>query len=92
MFVRPTVIGRVVQNPLRESKQTAKPATNAASSKAQPPPALTAGLRKQTGPPPTAARRQSTNAASTPTPAPRGAAARSSLRVRYDFPWRRYIY
>jgi dynactin 1 len=82
MFVRPTVVGRVVQNPLRESKQTAKTATSATAGKAQPQTALTTGIRKQPGLPPTAARRQSTNAASTPTPAPRGAAARSSLRVR----------
>lgn len=80
MFVRPTVVGRIVQ-PEPESKQTTKPATSAAGSKAQPKPGISTGMRKQTGLPPTAARRQSTNATSTPTPAPRGVAARSSLRV-----------
>jgi dynactin 1 len=75
MFVRPTVVGKVVQNPVRESKQTAKPTTSAA------------GPRKQPGLPPAAARRQSTNPTSTPTPAPRGAAARSSLRVCYGLLW-----
>ncbi|CAI7585110.1 unnamed protein product [Penicillium bialowiezense] len=80
MFVRPSVVGRVIPNPLRESKQTTKPATTAAGSKAQPQSGLAAGLRKQPGVPPVNTRRQSVNAASTPTPAPRGAAVRSSLR------------
>lgn len=81
MFVRPTVIGRIVHNPPQESKQTTRLATTATASKAQP--ALPAALRKQTGMPPDKARRGSINAASTPTPAPRGAVARSSLRVGY---------
>lgn len=85
MFVRPSVVGRVIPNPLRESKQTTKPATTAAGSKAQPQSGLAAGLRKQPGVPPVNTRRQSVNAASTPTPAPRGAAVRSSLRVRFGF-------
>ncbi|CAG8892282.1 unnamed protein product [Penicillium egyptiacum] len=79
MFVRPTVVGKVVRvEP--GSKQTTNPATSTAGSKAQPKPGISAGIRKQTGLPPTAARRQSTNAASTPTPAPKGVAARPSLR------------
>lgn len=82
MFVRPTVVGKVVPNPPRESKQTAKPATTAAASKTQPLNGLAAGLKKQAGAPPASVRRQSVNTASTPTPAPRGAAIRSSLRVR----------
>ncbi|CAG7973001.1 unnamed protein product [Penicillium salamii] len=80
MFVRPTVVGKVVPNPPRESKQTAKPATTAAASKTQPLNGLAAGLKKQAGAPPASVRRQSVNTASTPTPAPRGAAIRSSLR------------
>ncbi|KAJ6073186.1 hypothetical protein N7467_011271 [Penicillium canescens] len=80
MFVRPSIVGKVIQRqPVRESKQTAKPAASAAGSKA-PQPGLSAGLRKQPGLPPTAVRRQSTSTNSTPTPAPRGAAARPSLR------------
>ncbi|KAJ5189169.1 Dynein associated protein [Penicillium cf. griseofulvum] len=79
MFVRPTVVGKIVQ-PQPESKQHTKPATSVAASKVQHKPGLSAGMRKQTGLPPTSARRQSTNAASTPTPAPKSVAARSSLR------------
>lgn len=79
MFVRPTVIGRIVQNPPQESKQTTRLVTTATASKAQA--AIPAELRKQTGLPSDKARRGSINAASTPTPAPRGTAARSSLRV-----------
>lgn len=77
MFVRPTVVVKIVQ-PEPESKQTAKLASSAAGSKAQPKPGISTGMRKQTGLPPTAARRQSSNAASTPTPVPKGVAA---LRV-----------
>jgi dynactin 1 len=80
MFVRPTVVGKIVQ-PQPESKQPTKPATSVAGSRVQPKPGTSAGMRKQTGLPPTSVRRQSTNAASTPTPAPKGVAARSSLRV-----------
>lgn len=83
MFVRPTVVGKVIQlEP--DSKQTVKPATSVAGSKAQPKAAVSAGVRKQTNLPPTTARRQSTNAASTPIPGPRGVAARTTLRVRRD--------
>lgn len=86
MFVRPSIVGKIIQRqPVRESKQTAKPAASAASSKA-PQSGLSAGLRKQPGLPPTAVRRQSTSTNSTPTPAPRGAAARPSLRVCHG-PW-----
>ncbi|CAG7916106.1 unnamed protein product [Penicillium olsonii] len=80
MFVRPTVVGKVIPNAPRESKQTTKPATTAAATRAQPQAGLAGGLRKQSGPAPANTRRQSVNAASTPTPAPRGAAVRSSLR------------
>ncbi|KAJ5084007.1 hypothetical protein NUU61_008586 [Penicillium alfredii] len=79
MFVRPSAIGAVLQQPTRESKQTTKPGADAARSRGQSQSGIGAGLRKQSGLPPTTTKRQSSNAA-TPTPAPRVAAPRSSLR------------
>ncbi|KAJ5773912.1 hypothetical protein N7457_008808 [Penicillium paradoxum] len=79
MFVRPTVVGKLIQAE-PQSKQTTKPATSAAGSKVQAKPGISPGIRKQTGLAPTAVRRQSTNAGSTPAPGPRGAAARASIR------------
>jgi dynactin 1 len=86
MFVRPTVVGKVVQV-APESKQTTKPGINAAGSRAQSKLGTSTGLRKQTGLPPTAARQQSTNAASASTPGLRGAAARASIRVCQILSW-----
>ncbi|KAJ5555132.1 Dynein associated protein [Penicillium sp. DV-2018c] len=82
MFVRPTVVGKVVGvvQAAPEGKQTTKQDLNTAGSRAQPKLGPPAGLRKQSGLPPTGPRRQSTNAVSTPTPGPRGAGARTSIR------------
>ena len=77
MFVRSTVIASVIQQPPRESKQTAKPSTGPAG-------ARSAGLKRQSGLPATGIKRQSTGPASTPTPAQRVGAPRSSLRVCRD--------
>lgn len=81
MFIRPTAIATVLQQPSRESKQTVRAGTNAPTSRAPSQSGTSAGSRKQTGPSSAAIKRQSTNAASTPTPAPRAAAPRSSIRV-----------
>lgn len=75
MFIRPTAIASVVQQPARESKQTARPGPNAAPGRQS----ISAGSRKPPTVAPSAAKRQSVNS-STPTPAPR-VAPRSSLRV-----------
>ncbi|KAJ5565937.1 Dynein associated protein [Penicillium sp. DV-2018c] len=72
------VVGVVQAAP--EGKQTTKQDLNTAGSRAQPKLGPPAGLRKQSGLPPTGPRRQSTNAVSTPTPGPRGAGARTSIR------------
>ena len=77
MFIRPTAIGSVIQQPPRESKQTARTGPNAPASRQS----ISAGSKKPTGLPPTAVKRQSTNATGTPTPAPK-MAPRASLRVR----------
>lgn len=79
MFIRPTAIGTVIQQPSRESKQTARPGPNATSGR-QSQAGTTAGVRKTGALPPTAIRRQSTNVTGTPTPAPK-MAPRPSLRV-----------
>ncbi|KAJ5292720.1 uncharacterized protein N7443_008673 [Penicillium atrosanguineum] len=75
MFIRPTAIGSVVQQPPRESKQTARTGSNAPASRQS----ISAGSKRPTGLPPTAVKRQSTNAIGTPTPAPK-MAPRASLR------------
>ncbi|KAJ5093606.1 hypothetical protein N7456_009467 [Penicillium angulare] len=74
MFIRPTAIAAVLQQPPRESKQTTRPGTNATTGR----PSISAGSKRPPGVPPSAIKRQSVNA-STPTPAPR-MAPRSSLR------------
>ncbi|KAJ5584384.1 uncharacterized protein N7459_004184 [Penicillium hispanicum] len=78
MFIRPTAVGKVLQQPPRESKQTTRARTNTTTSR-QSQSGVSAVARKQSGLPPTAAKRQSTNVSSTPTPAPK-VAPRSSLR------------
>lgn len=80
MFIRPTAIGTVLQQPSRESKQTAKTGPNATTGR-QSQAGIAAGVRKSGALPPTTIKRQSTNATGTPTPAPK-VAARPSLRVR----------
>lgn len=79
MFVRPTAIAAVVQQP---SKQTAKAST---AGRGQSQSGVSAGLKRQSGLPSAGIKRQSASGsasgASTPTPAPRVAAPRSSLRV-----------
>lgn len=79
MFIRPTAIGTVLQQPSRESKQTAHPGPNATTGR-QSAAGGTAGVRKSVALPPTAVKRQSTNATGTPTPAPK-IGSRPSLRV-----------
>ncbi|KAJ5125605.1 hypothetical protein N7526_007782 [Penicillium atrosanguineum] len=79
MFIRPTAIGSVVQQPPRESKQTARTGSNAPASRQS----ISAGSKRPTGLPPTAVKRQSTNAIGTPTPAPK-MAPRASLRSLID--------
>lgn len=74
MFIRPTAIGTVLQQPSRESKQTTRPGPNATTGR------QSQAVRKSGALPPTAIKRQSTNATGTPTPAPK-MAARPSLRV-----------
>ena len=76
MFVRPTAVASVLQQPTRESKQTARPGPNTAPNRQS----ISAGSRKPPMVAPSVAKRQSVNS-STPTPAPR-VAPRSSLRVR----------
>ncbi|KAJ5380473.1 Dynactin [Penicillium cataractarum] len=78
MFIRPTAIGTVLQQPSRESKQTARPGSNATTGR-QSQAGIAAGVRKPGALPPTTIKRQSTNATGTPTPAPK-VAARPSLR------------
>ncbi|KAJ5826305.1 hypothetical protein N7474_003443 [Penicillium riverlandense] len=73
MFVRSTAIASVIQQPARESKQTTRPGTGPAGPRS-------AGLKRQSGLPATGIKRQSTGPASTPTPAQRVGAPRSSLR------------
>ncbi|KAJ5168464.1 Dynactin [Penicillium canariense] len=77
MFIRPTAVGTVLQQPPRESKQTVRAAPTATAGR-QSQIGATAGVRKSGALPPTAIKRQSTNATGTPTPAPK--ASRSSLR------------
>lgn len=79
MFIRPPAIAAVLQQPPRESKQTARVGPNAATNR-QSQGGNAAGSKRPSGLPPTAVKRQSTNASGTPTPAPR-MAPRSSLRV-----------
>lgn len=79
MFIRPTAVGAVLQQPPRESKQTARAGSNAAAGRPSQG-GISTGVKKPSGLPPTAVKRQSTNATGTPTPAPR-TAPRSSLRV-----------
>ncbi|KAJ5387498.1 hypothetical protein N7509_010039 [Penicillium cosmopolitanum] len=76
MFIRPTAIAAVLEQPTRESKQGAKPVPAAAASRQS---GITPGARKPGALPPTAVKRQSTNATGTPTPAPR-MAPRTSIR------------
>jgi hypothetical protein len=75
MFVRSTAIASVIQQPARESKQTARPGTGPAGPRS-------AGLKRQSGLPATGIKRQNTGLASTPTPAQRVGAPRSSLVCR----------
>jgi dynactin 1 len=90
MFIRPTAIGTVLQQPSRESKQTARPGSNAPTGR-QSQAGGTAGVRKSVALPPTAVKRQSTNAIGTPTPAPK-IGSRPSLRVcPYSFVLRYYV-
>lgn len=77
MFVRPSAIASVDQQPRRQSKQT-----NTATSRPSQG-GISAANKKPSGLPPTTVKRQSTNATGTPTPAPR-VAPRSSLRVCLD--------
>lgn len=79
MFIRPTAIGSVVQQPPRESKQTARTGPNAPASRQS----MSAGSKRPPGLPPNVVKRQSTNATGTPTPAPK-MAPRPSLRVRFE--------
>ncbi|KAJ6160847.1 Dynactin [Penicillium chermesinum] len=74
MFVRPTAVASVLQQPARESKQTARPGSNPVPGRQS----ISAGSRKPGTVAPSVAKRQSINSA-TPTPAPR-TAPRSSLR------------
>ena len=78
MFIRPTAVGKVLQQPPRESKQTTRARTNTTTSK-QSQSGSSVSARRQSTLPPAAIRRQSTNAAS-PTAAPK-VASRSSLRA-----------
>lgn len=90
MFIRPTAIGTVLQQPSRESKQTARPGSNVPPGR-QSQAGGTAGVRKSVALPPTAVKRQSTNATGTPTPAPK-IGSRPSLRVcPYSFVLRYYV-
>ncbi|KAJ6126946.1 hypothetical protein N7523_002558 [Penicillium sp. IBT 18751x] len=75
MFIRPTAIGSVIQQPPRESKQTARTGPNAPASRQS----ISAGSKRPTGLPPTVVKRQSINATGTPTPGPK-MAPRASLR------------
>ena len=84
MFIRPTAIETVLQQPSRESKQTIRPGPYSTASR-QSQAGITAGTRKSGALPPTAIKRQSTNGTGTPTPAPK-MAARPSLRV-WPFPF-----
>ncbi|KAJ5221032.1 uncharacterized protein N7469_009919 [Penicillium citrinum] len=68
MFIRPTAVAAVLQQPSRESKQSARPAPAAAAGRQS---AVGAGTRKPGALPATTVKRQSTNATGTPTPAPR---------------------
>jgi dynactin 1 len=83
MFIRPTAIAAVLEQPTRESKQSVKPAPATAASRQS---GITPATRKPGVLPATAIKRQSTNATGTPTPAPR-MAPRTSIRVsRYPLP------
>jgi hypothetical protein len=84
MFIRPTAIETVLQQPSRESKQIIRPGPNATASR-QSQTGITASIRKSGALPPTAIKRQSTNGTGTPTPAPK-MVARPSLRV-WPFPF-----
>ncbi|KAJ5679206.1 hypothetical protein N7462_007450 [Penicillium macrosclerotiorum] len=75
IFIRPTAVGAVLDQSEQESKQTTATERNAASSRQS----ISAGARKPAGLPPSVAKRQSTNAIGTPTPAPK-MTARSSMR------------
>jgi len=77
MFIRPTAVASVLQQPSRESKQSARPAPAAAAGRQS---AVGAGARKPGALPATTVKRQSTNATGTPTPAPR-MPPRTSIRV-----------
>ncbi|KAJ5755471.1 hypothetical protein N7533_005014 [Penicillium manginii] len=76
MFIRPTAIAAVLEQPTRESKQSVKPAPATAASRQS---GITPATRKPGVLPATAIKRQSTNATGTPTPAPR-MAPRTSIR------------
>jgi len=76
MFIRPTAIGAVIQQPPRESKQSSRAGPNSPASRQS----ISAGVKKPSGLPPAVVKRQSINATGTPTPAPK-VAPPASLRV-----------
>lgn len=77
MFIRPTAVAAVLEQPTRESKQSARPAPAGVASRQS---GITAATRKSGPLPATTVRRQSTNATGTPTPASR-MPPRTSIRV-----------